>query len=79
MAAPTKKTEKAEAPAKVKTERHCPSCGKLHGSSLIPAAEVGIYAVGERLALLQDEGTERYRVFYCDGRHLVVAHHEEEE
>lgn len=57
-----------------KTERHCPRCGKLHASSLIPASEVGEFTSPGAV-----EPAARYRVFYCGERFLVVPHVEEGE
>lgn len=62
------------ATAVTKTERHCPRCGKLHGSSLIPVSEVGEFTSPGAV-----EPAARYRVFYCGERFLVVPHIEEEE
>lgn len=55
-------------------ERYCLRCGKLHGSSLIPASEVGEFTSPGAV-----EPAARYRVFYCGERFLVVPHVEEGE
>lgn len=59
--------------AKDKTERHCPACGNLHGSSLVPAAEIAHYS-----AQPPETFSGVFRVFVCGGRFHVIAHEEEE-
>lgn len=63
---------------KAKTERHCPSCGELHGSSFIPPDELEIYVedAGE-LKELRESGAGEFRVFRCDDAFHVVPHTEE--
>lgn len=70
------KTAAEKDPAKdpANAERVCPACGKLHGSSFVPAGEIGTLA-GVNVEAL--EAAELYRVFRCGGAFHVRPHKEE--
>lgn len=55
------------------SERVCPNCGNLHGSSFVPEGEVG-QLEGVKLSALPKAKT--YRVFRCDDAFHVVPHAE---
>jgi len=51
------------------SERICPNCGELHGSSIVPESEVGTLE-GVKVSTLP--ASKAYRVFYCDAVFHVV-------
>lgn len=56
-----------------KTERNCPNCGKLHGSSLIAESEMH-HLEGQGIKLSALPKADIYRVFYCGGSFYPVPH-----
>jgi len=66
-------TTKAKIKAAEDSERNCPNCGKLHGSSLI--AESSMHHLedqGVKLSALPK--ADVYRVFRCEGSFYPVPH-----
>lgn len=56
-------------------ERHCPHCGELHASSLVPESEMHhLENQGVKLSALPK--ADVYRVFICEDRFYPVPHEE---
>ncbi len=55
-----------------KTERHCPACGRLHSSSLVPEAEMVHLEPEIKLSALPKATV--YRVFRCGDAFHPVPH-----